>query len=119
MKKMCYFFCFALIMFISNTLIAQTAHKIAIQFYASATNLGAVSIYADTINEGQIYTIKQETLPSSYSLAQPIYNALVGSEFYFESGSLNQDITIWFVISDIDLSSGKYSANHGANFFLD
>ncbi len=119
MKKMFYFFCITFIAFLFNTLSAQTVHKIAIQFYASATNIGAVSIYADTINEGQIYTIKQETLPSNYSLAQPIYNALVGSEFYFESGSLNQDITIWFVISDIDLSKGQYSPSNGANFFFD
>lgn len=119
MKKVFYVFCFALITFFSNTLTAQTIHKIAIQFYAQATNVGAVEIYADTISEGQVYTIKQKTLPSSYGGAQALYDAMVGTEFYFQTGSLNQDIVIGFYISDIDLSSGSYASQNSVNFFFD
>ncbi len=117
MKKFLYFF-LSWVLFVSfNSTYAQTAHKIAIQFYAEATNIGAVSIYADTINEGEIYTIQPKTLPSSYSNAQALYDALVGSEFYFELGSLNQDINLYFVISDINLSAGTYSLGNTPLFF--
>ncbi len=119
MKKILYFFLPLFLLVLTNYSKAQTAHKIAVEFYAKATSGNAVSIYADTLTEGQVYTIKQETLPSSYSDAQSLYNALVGSEFYFQLGSLNQNITLYFVISDIDLSSGIYTDSSGINYFYD
>ncbi len=119
MKKILYIFCIISVSFLFAPLNAQTAHKIAIQFYAQASNIGAVEIYADTISEGQVYTIQQKTLPSSYSGAQSLYDALVGTEFYFQTGSLNQDIVIGFYISDIDLSTGSYASQNAVNFFFD
>ncbi len=119
MKKM--FYCFFVLLFVGafTKINAQTSHKIAIQFFAEATNKGAISIYSDTITEGQIYTIKPQTLSASYAGAQGLYDALVGTEFYFQQGSLNEDISIIFSISDIDLSTGTYSENNAVNFFFD
>ena len=119
MKKI--FYCFFVILFAFNfsQIDAQTSHKIVIDFYAQATNLLAVEIYSDTINEGQVYSIKPATLPSVYSNAQGLYNALVGTEFYFQQGSLPQDIRILFVISGIDTASGIYTKNFNASFFFD
>ena len=94
-------------------------HKIAITFFVDASPYGAASIYADTITEGQIYTIQAKTLPSKYSNATAIYNALAGSEFYFQSGSLNQDINLWFVISNVNLTNGIYNQSNGADLFFD
>ncbi len=119
MKKMFYYFFAVLFAFSFSRIQAQTSHKIAIQFFAQATNVGAVSIYSDTISEGQVYTIKPAILTGNYAVAQGLYNALVGSEFYFQQGSLNQNISIIFDISDIDLSSGNYDPNFGADFFFD
>ncbi len=117
MKKIFYF---SLLFALAGSFqLTRAQHKIAIQFFAQATNLGAVEIYADTINEGQIYTIQQKTLPSSYGGAQALYDALVGTEFYFQSGSLNQDIVIGFFISDIDLSTGSYASQNAVNVFFD
>jgi Secretion system C-terminal sorting domain len=86
-----------------------TAHKAAIDFYASDENNNSAFVYADTVTEGEPYTIKAQTLPSNFSDAQPLYDALVGSRFYFQLGSLNQDIKIYFDISDINSSTGKYT----------
>jgi len=119
MKKFFYGFCILLLAGISNFSQAQTSYKIAIQFWADAVNNGGILIYSDSVNEGQVYTIKQQTLPSNYSNAQGLYDALVGTEFYFESGSLNQNITVMFVFTGIDLSTGTFSSDFNANFFFD
>ncbi len=118
MKKIFYCLFAVLFAFSFSRIHAQTSHKIAIQFFAQATNLGAVSIYSDTISEGQVYTIKPATLTGNYAVAQGLYNALVGSEFYFQQGSLNQNISLIFDISDIDLTNGTYDPDFGANFFF-
>ena len=119
MKKMLYGLCILLFAGYLNNLNAQTAHKIAIQFYATATNVATVELYADTITEGQVYTIQQKTLPSSYSGAQGLYDALVGTEFYFQTGSLDTNIVVSFYISDIDLSTGGYANQGSIVFFFD
>jgi len=118
MKKIFYFF---LVFALAGSLqFTRAQHKIALQFYVQVNNIGTALIYADTINEGQVYTIKsQSSLPSGYSTAKPLYDALAGSEFYFQSGSLNQNITIWFVISNVDNTTGNYGQSNGADLFFD
>ena len=117
MKKILYIL--LLLTFAGSLQLTKAQHKIAIQFFVQATNVGAASIYADTINEGQVYSIKSATLPSSYSKAQNLYDALAGSEFYFQSGSLNQDISIIFDITGIDINSGQYTlGSNNTPFFF-
>lgn len=118
MKTFFYYTGIFIISGILTILNAQTQHKIALQLFVQAKDSGAVSVYADTIKEGQIYTLDPKTLPSNYAGAQPLYNALVGSEFYFEQGSLNENISIWFVISNVDLSKGDYYSESGVNLFF-
>ena len=118
MKKFFYGFCILLLAGISSFSQAQTSHKIAIQFWAKAVGGDAALIYADTITEGQVYAIKTQTLPSNFVKAQGLYDALAGTEFYFQSGSINQDITVMFVFWGIDLSNGLFSSSFNAYFFF-
>ncbi len=117
MKKV--FYLFLIIIALGLFQFTDAQHKIAITFYVQSNNVGQISVYSDTINEGQVYTIQSKTLPSNYSNAATIYNSLAGSEFYFQSGSLNQDISLWFVISNINLNNGIYDPINGVNLFFD
>lgn len=116
MKKPLYIF--LLLAIAGFVQITKAQHKIAIEFWVQANSLGAEPVYADTINEGQVYTIKSESLPSGYNSAEILYSSLAGSEFYFQQGSLNQDITIWFIISGINLSAANYDPTNGAGLFF-
>jgi Secretion system C-terminal sorting domain len=119
MKKVLYFlFPIFLVGFLNST-SAQTAHKIAIQFWVQDTGNNAAEAYADTITEGQTYTMPAKTLPSNFAGAQSLYDALVGTQFSFQLGSLNQDIVVYFTISDIDLSNATYQVQNSVNLFFD
>ena len=108
MKNIYYFFSLFFLAAAINSLNAQTVHKVDMELMVNVSNLGTAEIYSDTLNEGQTYTIKQQTLPSAYAVAQPLYNALVGSEFYFEQGSLKEDIKLMFILWNVNLNSGLY-----------
>ncbi len=116
MKRSIYIF--LIIVIASFVGVTKAQHKIAVEFWVQANGYGVAQIYNDTLTEGQVYTIKSETLPTGYSAATTLYDALAGSEFYFQSGSLNHNIKLQFVISNIDLSAGSYGMTNGANLFF-
>lgn len=96
---------FILIITLTN-INAQTDSSIVnLKVWVQCIDQGTVLATSTEIKEGQIYTLESATLPSSYSNAQPIYDAFVGSQFYFEYGSIPQDtIELWYILSNIDCS---------------
>jgi len=123
MKNSLYVFVILLftVLMLNNTSHAQaTQDTVFLHLSIQCSHLGAFQLSPDTVVEGEIYTISSYTLPSNYSKVQGLYNALVGTQFYFENGALNQNIDVYFNISDIDCSSGFYNVdpNSSANFFF-
>ncbi len=109
MKKMFYFFLVLFLIPALSFVNAQSSeNNIGLRIFVNCTGEGAALVYQDTLHEGEVYTVKQKTLPAKFQNAQELYDALVGSEFYFESGSLHEDIDVDFIIYDIDCSSGTY-----------
>ena len=64
--------------------------------------------------EGEIYEVEPYTLPASYSGAQFLYDALVGSIFYLDTGALTENIDIFLTLV-VNCNSGTY--NDGQFFF--
>ena len=100
---------------------AQT-DSIAVELAISCTNGTTVIAFQDTILEGDRYTVQPFTLTGSLASAQPLYNALVGSSFQFEPGSLNENIKVRLNISNINCGNGLYNPDsllgNLVNFFM-
>ena len=109
MKRTLYFFLLMLIFSGLSVVYAQSVdNSIFLRIFVNCSGAGSILVYQDTLHEGEVYTVKQKTLPPNFQNAQDLYNALAGSEFYFESGALHENISVDFIISDIDCSSGTY-----------
>lgn len=99
-------FTLLLIILILPNLNAQSDSSVVnLKVWVQCIDQGTVLATSTELKEGQIYTLEPATLPSSYSNAQPIYDAFVGSQFYFEYGAIPQDtIELWYILSNIDCS---------------
>ncbi len=105
----------------NNFVYAQSVQDtVFLNLSVHCTKEGAVQFSPDTVVEGQTYTMKSRTLPSSYSSVQGLYDALVGTQFYFQNGSLDKNIYVYFILSDINCGTGLYDsdASTGAKFFF-
>lgn len=121
MKKHLYFFLFPflILLFSVNTHAQSDTNNVVVKFLVNVNSVGTISLYQDTIKEGEIYTIKAHDLPGNYKSAQDLYNALVGSEFYFQDSSLDTNIVLLFTLKGIDQSTGTYTSDStGSNFFF-
>lgn len=109
MKKLFSFFLVSFILSALSVINAQSVeNSVNLRVFVNCKGEGSALVYQDTLYEGEIYTVKQQTLPVKFQMAQDLYNALAGSEFYFESGALHENIDVDFIIYDIDCSSGTY-----------
>ena len=120
MKKTFYFLLFPILISALTVIKAQSAeNSIGLRIFVNCTGEASALVYQDTLHEGEVYTVKPRTLSAKFSNAQELYDALAGSEFYFESGSLHEDIDVDFIIYDIDCSSGTYLLGpDSVNFFF-
>lgn len=118
MKKIVYFFSMLLVLAtLSN---AQTTNKVITKWFVQCKNVAIAQVYTDTLVEGSIRQIKAKTLPTSYLAVQPLYDALVGSEYGFDANSLNNDIEIWITLTEINCQNGLYlvDSTYNLNFFF-
>lgn len=109
MKKILYIL--FLLISCSSFLQLSAQHNIAIRLGANCTNQSTVFSNYTNFTEGTTYTVADWTLPSNYSLVQPLYNALKGSTFLLQLGALTEDIQIDWVLWNINCSNGVYLPN--------
>jgi hypothetical protein len=107
----------SLLLFVSAA-NAQT-NKIVMKMWIQCAGTGTFLVTTDTLNEGEVYTLTERTLTGNFASAQPLYDALVETDFRFTHGSLNEDIELWFILSNINCDSATYfSGLLGENFFF-
>lgn len=58
--------------------------------------------------EGQGFVVPKADLPSTFSLYQNLYNALVGGRFSIDYGALNNDIIMKIFIRNLNPNVGEY-----------
>lgn len=83
-------------------------NQVRISIQMQALDNSFIEIFADTINEGDIYQLNPATLSAPFNIAQPLYNAFVGSKFYFEQNSLSEDIYLRFRFYGVNLLTGLF-----------
>ncbi len=111
---------FAAISFFSVQIIAQDVQNtISFQIGLQCEGTGTVFLPTLTFKEGETYEIGDWSMPSNSSFPQALWNTIKGTEFKIEDGALDKDVTILFIVSDVDCNSGLYlKGKHGEKFFF-
>ncbi len=107
---------FVLLSFNSN---AQTdTNTVNLKLFVYCSGQAAPEVLSVSIKEGEPYTLPSKTI-DEFPNTQLLYNALVGTQFKFEYGSLSKDITVELYLYDVNCSEGLYLAGpDGEPFFF-
>ncbi len=106
--------------FFAFTLYAQDIQNtISFQIGLQCEGTGTAFLPTVTFKEGETYEIGDWSIPSNSTFPQSLWNSIKGTQFKIEDGALDKDVTIMFVISGIDCSSGLYmKGKYGEKFFF-
>ncbi len=110
----------AVLLFLTIQLSAQDIQNtISFQIGLQCEGSGTVFLPTVTFKEGEVYEIEDWSMPSSSSFPQALWNSIKGTQFKIEDGALDKNVTILFIVSNIDCSSGLYhKGKHGEKFFF-
>lgn len=107
MKKLIQIFSLLFFAAVFTSSFAQV-NKVRISIQMQALDNSFIEIFSDTLDEGDIYSLNPATLTAPFNIAQPLYNAFVGSKFYFEQNSLSEDIYLRFRFYGVNLATGLF-----------
>jgi hypothetical protein len=99
---------FIIALLFSTGLFAQehtVSYQVIVQNPCDGSN---ITIDGGSIQTGQNFTLPASTLPSSMSSWQQLYDALVGTTFGFDSGCLDENITIGINIFNFNCQDPGY-----------
>ncbi len=107
MKRLLQLFSLLFVAAMLSQTFAQV-NKVRISIQMQALDNSFIEIFSDTLDEGDIYELGPASLSAPFNIAQPLYNAFVGSKFYFEQNSLNEDIYLRFRFYGVNLLTGLF-----------
>ncbi len=76
------------------------------------------TVDSGNFNEGQPYIVPQFNMPGDIAALQEAYNAITGSVFLLEDGSIDEDIFLELTLDGLDADNGLYVPVFDDSLFL-